>query len=50
MISVKVSEETTELLKKLADNQSRSQGGQIEHMIKQEAERLGIKLNLPAEK
>lgn len=45
MISVKVNEGVEELLKKLAEANSRSQGQQIEYMIKQECERLGLLTN-----
>lgn len=43
MISVKVTPGVEELLKKLAEANDRSQGKQIEFMIKQECEKQGIK-------
>lgn len=48
LISIRISDDTAQLLSKLAESQSRSQGGQIEHLIKQEAEKLGIKVDKPA--
>lgn len=47
MITVKVNEGIPELLKKLAEKENRSQGQQIEHMIKVEADKLGIKADEP---
>lgn len=44
MLTVKVEETTIELLKKLAESQSRSQGGQVDFMIKKEAKEQGIEL------
>ena len=42
MLTVKVDEATIELLKKMAESQSRSQGGQVDFLIKKEAKELGI--------
>lgn len=42
MISVKIDDSLIEPLKQIADNESRSQGAQIEYWIKKEAERLKI--------
>lgn len=44
MISVKIEEDLVEPLKKIAESESRSQGGQIEFWIRKEAERLDIKI------
>lgn len=43
MISVKLDEDVIELLKKLSEQQDRSQGGQISYLIKKECDTLGIK-------
>lgn len=44
MVSVLLEEDVYVLLKKIAKQQSRSQGGQVEFLIKQEAEKLGIEI------
>lgn len=43
MITVKVTPGVEELLKKIAKANDRSQGQQIEHMVKQESIKLNIK-------
>lgn len=43
MLSVKTDDETKELLKILSETESRSQGKEVEHLVKKEAKRLNIK-------
>lgn len=45
MISVKLDEDVIELLKKLSEQQDRSQGGQIAYLVKKECESVGIKID-----
>lgn len=47
MLTVKVEVETIELLKVVAETEGRSQGKEVEHLVKKEAKRLNIK---PTEK
>jgi len=42
MLTIKVEEATIDLLKKMAESQSRSQGGQVDFLIKKEAKELGL--------
>lgn len=42
MLTVKVEENLKPVLEQIADTESRSQGGQIEHWIKKDAKRLKI--------
>ncbi len=45
MVSIKIDDTLKEALIKIAELESRSQGGQIEYWIKKEAERLNIKIS-----
>lgn len=42
-VNLFLQEETVELLKKLSEHESRSQGGQVEFMVKRECDKLNIK-------
>lgn len=47
MISIKIEDNLPEVLKQIAENETRSQGEQVEHWIKKEAKRLGIDIKKP---
>lgn len=48
MLTVKIEDNLKPVLEQIAEKESRSQGGQIEHWIKKDAKRLNIEVLKPA--